>query len=93
MPIAPERIAELRARFSRAGEHTMTSGCTDYACGCHFDMPVVLDEIQRQARVIAALVSVCRILGRAAIVPSQEARLEIVDKASRMVADAIDANP
>ncbi len=33
--------------------HAMRSGCSDYACYCHFDVPKLLDEIDRLKAALA----------------------------------------
>lgn len=45
-PMSDERIAEIEAHRGNADE-AMLSGCTDYACYCHFNLPELIAEIRR----------------------------------------------
>ena len=42
-----DEIKAIRDRLAKTGEPGMHSGCWDYACYCHFDLPKTLDEIDR----------------------------------------------
>jgi hypothetical protein len=43
--LTDERLAEIEARAAR--EPGMHSGCSDYACYCHFAVPELVAEIRR----------------------------------------------
>ena len=45
--MSEEELQAIESRFALTEEWTMRSGCSDYACPCHFQIPALVAEIRR----------------------------------------------
>jgi hypothetical protein len=61
-PMTEARLSEIEARNNIDVCYALHSGCDDYACYCHFNMPEMIAEVRRLRAELAECWEVKRLL-------------------------------